>query len=80
MVEVLEYKVVANGWVAGQNHKKGDIVELTAQAARYENVERVVEKADPKVELTGSLDDPLVKSTGLAKKADDETKKRRPRK
>lgn len=77
MSDVAEFKVMADGWVAGQNRKKGDIVELTLKAAQYENVELVPTKTEPEVQLTGSLDDPLVKSTGLPAKAAAETKKRR---
>jgi hypothetical protein len=34
-----DYRVRADGWVAGRRRKEGDIVTLTPRAARYENVE-----------------------------------------
>lgn len=40
MAEKLEYVVLAVGWISGTLCKRGDIVELTEKAARYENVVR----------------------------------------
>jgi len=50
-------------------------VSLTEAEAKYENV-ALKNDEGPKVELTGSLDDPTVKSTGLADQAKAETAKR----
>ena len=37
----IDYRVLADGWVAGQRAKKDDIISLTAAEARYEPVEPV---------------------------------------
>jgi len=69
------YTVKTDGWVAGKYRKAGDPVSLTARQAQYENV--TLETDDgPEVKLTGSLDDPLVKKTGLAAKEKVEAVKR----
>lgn len=70
-----KYTAIADGWVAGKWRAKGSPVELTEKQAKYENVRRATD-AGPKVELTGSLDDPIVRSSGLAEKAKDEAAKR----
>ena len=70
-----DYTVKADGWVTGKWCAKGSIVSLTPAEAKYENVSLKKDET-PKVELTGSLDDPTVKSTGLAEKAKAETAKR----
>ncbi|MCW8843606.1 MAG: hypothetical protein OQK00_09345 [Rhodobacteraceae bacterium] len=75
MSEKQEYTVKADGWVAGKWRPKGSTVPMTSAEAKYENVALETEEG-PKVELTGSLDDPTVKSTGLAEKAKAETTKR----
>lgn len=36
--ELLDYTVNAVGWVAGQARKAGEVIKLTAAAAKYENV------------------------------------------
>ena len=41
---LLDYTANADGWVAGRRVKKGDVLQLTARAAKYENVTRVSEK------------------------------------
>lgn len=75
MDELKEYMTLADGWVGGKWRAKGTPVMMTARAAQYENV-TLQPDAEPKVELTGSLDDPLDKNAGLAEKAATETKKR----
>lgn len=70
-----DYTVKADGWVAGKWRARGSTVSLTAAEAKYENV-TLKKDEGPEVELTGSLDDPTVKSTGLADKAKAETTKR----
>lgn len=70
-----DYIANADGWIAGKWRAKGTPLQMTAHAAKYEQV-TLASDAGPKVELTGALDDPLVKSTGLAAKAQAETKKR----
>lgn len=72
----LDYVVNANGWIAGQNRKAGDIVPLSKKQAQYENV-TLKSDTEAKVELVGSLDDPTVKANGLDAKAKAETKTRR---
>lgn len=73
------YVVTANGWTHRKWRKIGDEVKMTTAQAKYETVTLKPEDG-PQVEIVGSLDDPLVKSSGLAEKASDETKKRSPRK
>ncbi len=75
MNEKKDYTVKTDGWVAGKWRSKGSTVSLTAIEAKYENVS-LKKDTTPKVELTGSLDAPTVKSTGLADKAKAETAKR----
>lgn len=75
MIKKQDYSVNADGWVAGKWRARGSIVSLTTAEAKYENV-TLKKDEGPKVELTGSLDDPTVKSTGLADKAKAETTKR----
>lgn len=36
-----DYRAKADGWINGRRRKKGEIVELTPRAAKYENVEPV---------------------------------------
>jgi len=36
-----DYRARADGWINGRRRKKGEIVELTPRAAKYENVEPV---------------------------------------
>ncbi len=79
MNDVKTYIVNANGWVAGKYRKAGDPVSLTARQAQYENVTLATDDG-PEVKLVGSLDDPLVKSTGITTKEKSETAKRKPRK
>lgn len=75
-----DYTAKADGWIAGKWRARGSTVSLTEAEAKYENVALTKEEG-PKVELTGSLDDPTVKSTGLADQAKAETAKRsRPKK
>lgn len=62
-----EYIANSDGYVAGLRAKKGDVVTLTARQAKYEDV-TLKSDAGPDVEVVGSLDDPLLKSSGLAKK------------
>ncbi|MEO1950676.1 hypothetical protein [Thioclava sp.] len=38
------YTVLADGRVAGERKKKGDVIELTADQAKYENVASVSKK------------------------------------
>ena len=73
--EKQEYRVKAAGPVAGVQRQEGEIVSLTAAQAKYENV-TLVKDEGPRVEIVGSLDDPNIKSTGLAGKAKSETAKR----
>lgn len=70
-----DYTVKADGWVAGKWCAGGSTVSLTEAEAKYENVAQEKDEG-PKVELTGSLDDPTVKSTGLADQAKAESAKR----
>lgn len=70
-----DYTVKADGWVAGKWRARGSTVSLTEAEAKYENVALKKDEA-PKVELTGSLDDPTVKSSGLAAQAKAEEDKR----
>lgn len=70
-----DYTVKADGWVAGKWHARGSTVSLTESEAKYENV--ALKKAEaPKVEVTGSLDDPTVNSSGQADQAKAEEDKR----
>lgn len=68
MMSKQEYIVKADGWVGGKYRSKGDPVSMTETEAKYENVAPAKDDG-PRVELIGSLDDPTVKSTGLAEKA-----------
>lgn len=70
-----DYTVKADGWVAGKWCAGGSTVSLTEAEAKYENVAPVKDDR-PKVELTGSLGDPTVKSSGLTDQAKAETTKR----
>ena len=70
-----DYTVKADGWVAGKWRARGSTVSLTEVEAKYENVTLKTVEA-PKVEMTGSLDDPTVKSSGLADKDKVEEDKR----
>lgn len=70
-----DYVTKADGWTAGKWRAKGDPLVLTEAQAKYENV-TLASDAGPRVELTGSLDDPTVKSSGLALRAKTETEKR----
>lgn len=70
-----DYTVKADGWVAGKWRARGSTLSLTEAEAKYENV--ALKKAEgPKVEPTGSLDDPITKSTGLTDQAKAEEDKR----
>lgn len=64
------YTVRADGWVAGKWRARGSAVSLSAAEAKYENV------TPKKDALTGSADDPAVKSTGLAGQAKADPAKR----
>ena len=70
-----DYMTRAAGWVAGKYYPKGAKVALTGAQARSETV-MLASDAGPDVELVGSLDDPTVKSSGLADAAAKETAKR----
>lgn len=70
-----DYTVKADGWVAGKWRARGSTLPLTEAEAKYENV-ALKKDEGPKVESTGSLDDPTVKSSGLADQAKAEEDKR----
>ena len=42
MSEKKQYSVNADGWVAGKWQKKGDLVSMTPDQAKYENVTPIV--------------------------------------
>ena len=42
MTEKKNYKAEADGWIAGEMRQKGDTLELTPAAAKYEHVELVL--------------------------------------
>lgn len=70
MTKLKEYIVNSDGWVAGHRRKKGDVVELTAGQAKYEDV---VLKAEAKYE---DVAEPLAKPAGSTKKTTTPQKKK----
>jgi hypothetical protein len=77
--ELHTYVTKSAGWVGGKIYPQGASLQLTKAAAKYENVSPASDEA-PDIEMTGSLDDPLVKSTGLAAPGVAEKTKRAARK
>ncbi|WP_282094315.1 hypothetical protein [Epibacterium ulvae] len=72
MSKTQEYVTTVEGFTAGKWREKGETLSLTEVQAKYEHVMLKSEydaQQEPTVELTGSLDDPLVKSSGLDEKA-----------
>lgn len=43
----MQYRVLHDGWVAGERAGAGDVLDLTPQQAKYEPVEVVEQDAKP---------------------------------